>query len=200
MGRIGLYIKIAVLLIGLVVVFFVIRSMSTEKVQGAFHALGLEEGLSSDTPGSEAGSATMPPGEEVERTLCQTRIHAVRFANGEAVVEKKNGMKLDWTAESAENEGTPRGLNYLEVEKWFSKHCKFMAAPAAPIENPEPSNEPVKYVSFEFVDNTTWELFREGDALLSASDPKDRFTSDDLEQALEELRSIAGFPVDSKDR
>lgn len=198
MGRIGLYIKIAVLVIGLVVVFFVIRSMSTEKVHGAFQALGLEEGLSSETPNS--GSVRVPLAEDVERTLCQSRVHAVRFANGEAVVEKKNGMKLEWTAESAENQGTPRGLNYLEVEKWFSKHCKFMAAPAAPLENPEPSNEPVKYVSFEFVDNTTWELFREGDALLSASDPKDRFTSDDLEQALEELRSIAGFPVDSKDR
>ncbi len=189
MGRYGLYIKISVLVIGLVVVFFVIRSMSTEKVQGAFTALGLEE-----------GPATMPPAEEVERTLCQTRVHAIRFPSGDTVIEKKNGLKLEWTAESAENEGTPRGLNYLEVEKWFSKHCKFKATPAAPLENPEPSNEPVKYVLFEFIDGTTWELFKEGDALLSASDPKDRFTSDDLEQAIEELRSIAGFPVDSKDR
>jgi hypothetical protein len=200
MGRFGLYVKISLLVLTLVAVFFIIRSLNTEKVEGAFQALGIQDSASAGGDTNSAEIAAETPLEETERTLCQTRVHAIRFANGDAVLEKRQGLKLEWVAEPAENAGTPRGLNYLVVEKWFSKHCKFKARAASPLENPEPSNEPVKYVLIEFIDNTTWEIYREGDAFLSASDPQDRFTSDDLQQAFEELRSIAGFAVDSKDR
>lgn len=194
MGKAGLFLKISILAAALVIVFFVMRAMSPEKVEGAFKAIGAEPAAGGKNPNAIVLK------EESARTLCRTRVHAIRFANGDAVVEKKDGLKLDWTAESAENPGSPRSLGYLEIEKWFSKHCTFLASPAAPLENPEPSNEPVKYALIEFIDKSSWELYREGNALFGADNPKDRFTSPDLIAAMDELRSIAGFAVDSKDR
>lgn len=199
MGRIGLYAKISLLVLGLVIVIFAIRSMNTEKVEGAFQALGIQEGTSKSAAGTPAGGDSSVA-TETERTLCRTRVHSLKFPNGDSIYETKEGMTLVWMSETAENAGTPRTLSYLEVEMWFSKHCKFMATPAGPLENPEPSNEPVKYVQIEFVDGSTWDIYREGDAFVSGSDPKDRFMSEDLDQAIAELRSIAGFPVDSDDR
>lgn len=207
MGKIGLYLKISFLAIGLVIVFFAMRGLTTDKVQSAFQALGIEPGASGQ-PSFQAGGAKLGDGE-TRRTLCQTRVHAIRFPDGSAVVERKNGMKLDWVAETSGNDGSaggtapvsePRVLGYLEIEKWFSQHCQFVAAPASNDEKLEPSNEPVKYVLVEFIDKTTWELYRAGDVLFSGADPKDRFISNDLEKALQELRAIAGFSVDSKDR
>lgn len=223
MGKTGLYLKISFLAIILVIVVMAIRGMTTEKVQGAFQALGIEPGAEGQ-PGLQAGGTALADGE-TRRTLCQTRVHAIRFPDGRSIVEQKNGMKLDWTAEedpaSAEtlgNSGTEtseggtapesaktrgvRSVGYLEIEKWFSKHCQFVAsaAPAVSSETLEPSNEPVKFVRIEFIDKSQWELYRSGDVLFSGSDPKDRFVSPDLQRALEELRAIAGFPVDMKDR
>lgn len=196
MGKAGTYVKILVLIVALVAVFFAMKKTTTEKVLNAFQALGLDEAGSGG--GKRSGALALK--EETARTLCKTRVHAIRFPNGDAVVEKKNGMKLDWTAESAENAGTSRYLGYLEVEKWFSRHCTFLASPVPPLENLEPSNEPVKFVLIEFIDKSSVEFYRESDALFSAADPKDRFVSPDLIAAMDELRSIAGFPVDSKDR
>ena len=205
MGKAGLYVKISILILALVIVFIAIKGTTTDKVQGAFQALGIEtsgteKNSGHGSTGSSGNSNAIALKEETARTLCRTRVHAIRFANGDAVVEKKDGMKLDWTAESAENAGTPRSLGYLEVEKWFSKHCTFLASPAPPLENPEPSNEPVKFALVEFIDNGRTDFYREGDAIFTAADPKDRFTSPDLMAAMNELRSIAGFAVDSKDR
>ena len=191
MKSFGLYFKIFLLVVGLAVVFFVMRAVTPDKIENAFEVLGAD-------PADSNLSAEI--NSETQKTLCRTRIHAIRFANADTLIEQKNGLKLDWTAESAENPGTPRLLNYLEIEKWFSKHCTFLAIGAPPLVNPEPSNEPVKYVLFEYIDKTSWELYRVGDVLVSASEPKDRFQSQDLVAALEELRSIAGFAVDSKDR
>lgn len=213
MGKTGLYLKILVLVIVLIGVFVAIRSLTTDKVEGAFQALGIEPGADGKASLQAAGGALAPG--ETRRTLCQTRVHAIRFPDGRSIVEHKDGMKGDWKAEEtsiAENTGkiepdaTPavpvkaRSLNYLEVEKWFSQHCQYVAAPAPGDENLEPSNEPVKFVLFEFVDQSQWEVYRSGDVFSSAKDPKDRFVSPDLVKAMSELRAIAGFPVDSKDR
>ena len=201
MGKAGLYVKISILIAALVIVFIAIRGTTPGKVEGAFQALGIESSGSTKSSAESGGNSNaIALKEETARTLCRTRVHAIRFSNGDAVVEKKEGMKLDWTARSAENTGTDRSLGYLEVEKWFSKHCTFMASVAPPLENPEPSNEPVKFVLVEFIDNSSTEFYREGEALFTAANPKDRFTSPDLVAAMDELRSIAGFAVDSKDR
>ena len=201
MGKTGLYLKIAILLVGLGVVFFAMRSMTTDKVQGAFQALGIEPGADGQ-PGLQPGGQKLGEGE-TRRTLCQTRVHAVRFPDGRTIIERKKGLNLDWLAQDEPTaEITGRTLNYLAVEKWFSLHCQFSATPAGPPSDQEfePSNEPVKYVLVEFIDGTKWELYRSGHVLFSAADPKDRFESPDLEQALDELKAIAAFPVDSKDR
>ena len=211
MGKAGLYVKISILVIGLVIVLIAIRSTTKDKVEAAFQTLGLEPGAAPN--GSEAKALVVG---ETRRTLCQTRVHAVRFPDGRSVVERKQGMKLDWVAEeSAQNSGndygpgpggeTPgRSISYLQIEKWFSLHCQFVAAPAPPLdektEKLEPSNEPVKFVRIDFIDNSHWELYRSGDVLFSVSHPQDRFVSPELESALQELRSIAAFPVDSKVR
>jgi hypothetical protein len=213
MGKTGLYLKILILVIVLIGVFAAIRGLTTQKVEEAFQALGVEPSAGGH-PSLQAAGGALAPGE-TRRTLCQTRVHAIRFPDGKSIVERKDGMKLDWVAEEApvaENTGKieadttsappsqARSLNYLEIEKWFSQHCQYVAGPAPAGENLEPSNEPVKFVLFEFVDKSQWEVFRSGDVFSSAADPKDRFVSPDLAKAVSELRAIAGFPVDSKDR
>lgn len=203
MGKIGLYLKIGLLGIVLVGVIYAMRGLTTETVQAAFEALGIEPGASGQ-PGLQPGGSALAEGE-TRRTLCKTRVAAVRFPDGRAVVEEKKGLKLDWVAyESAENQGSTasRSLNYLAIEKWFSLHCQFVATPVPATTNEplEPSNEPRSLVKFDFIDGTHWELSRAGDTIFSVSDPEDRFQSKDLEQALAELRAIAGFPVDTSDR
>lgn len=213
MGKAGLYLKISLLTGALALVVWGIRSMTAERVQAAFTALGIEPGASG--PSLQAGGIPLAEGE-IRRTLCQTRVHAIRFPDGRSVVELKKGLDLNWVAEeqntaqtagnadsktTAANGSQPRVLNYLAIEKWFSQHCQFNAATSeASAEDLEPSNEPVKYVLIEYIDGERWEIYRSGDVLLSGSDPKDRFRSPDFDQALNELRSIAGFPVDMKDR
>jgi hypothetical protein len=172
--------------------------MTTDKVQTAFQALGIEPGASGQ-PGFQPGGRPLVEGE-VRRTLCRTRVHAVRFPDGGAIVEAKSGMKLDWTAVD-EKSGT-RSLNYIAVEKWFSQHCQFIAKPSAGLEAEgvelEPSNEPKPYFTVEFIDKSVWEVYREGSVLFTVSDPSDRFTSEDLDQAIVELREIAGFESASR--
>lgn len=211
MGKVGLYLKISILVIGLVIVLVAMSNTTKDKVEAAFQTLGLEPGA------AVKGSPPQPlASTELRRTLCQTRVHAVRFPDGRSVVERKDGMKLDWVAEeSAQNGGNEygpgpgaeipgRSISYLQIEKWFSLHCQFAVAAAPPLdeksEKLEPSNEPVKFVRIDFIDNSHLELYRSGDVLFSVSRPKDRFVSPELENALQELRSIAAFPVDSKVR
>ena len=219
MGKVGVYLKIILLVGALVLVFMGMRSLTPEKVQGVFEALGVEPGAAG-SPGLQPGGSKLAEGE-VRRTLCRTRVHAVHFPDGRSVVEHKNGFDLNWVAEerpAAEIAGTAPGtvpagaptssrvLNYLAVEKWFSLHCQFTALPVGPSMNAisegelEPSNEPEKVVLIEFIDKTTWELYRSDDVLAPSEGVSDRFKSPDLLQALEELRAIAGFPVDIKDR
>lgn len=194
MGKVGLYLKISLLAGALFIVVFIMKGVSKEKVESAFAALGIEPGAAGQ-PGFQPGGTKLGEGE-VRKTLCQTRVHAIRFPDGTALVEKKNGMKLDWTAEES---GNSRSLGYLEVEKWFSAHCQFAAKPVGPAsEVPlEPSNEPQPYVTIEFIDKSVWEIHRAGQVFFSQSDPSDRFFSPDLEQAMLELRILAGFQVDS---
>lgn len=191
----GLYIKIVLLVGALILTFMAIRRVTTEKVQGAFSALGIEPGAAG-SPGLQPGGAPLQEGEE-RRTLCLTRIHAVRFPDGRAVVEVKDGLKLDWTAEE---DGKSRSLGYLEVEKWLSLHCQFVAKPAGEPSDEEitPQTEPQPFVEIEYIDKSNWRLNKSGDVLFTVSDPKDRFYSSDLEAALDELRTLAGFPVDSE--
>ncbi|CAN5577370.1 hypothetical protein BH10BDE1_BH10BDE1_33100 [soil metagenome] len=212
MGKVGLYVKISILVIGLVIVVVAMRGTTKDKVEAAFQTLGLDQ-----PPTGHRADRPLAKGEALKK-LCQTRVHAVRFPDGRSVVEHKNGMKLDWMAEemgSAQTSGSDYGpgpagsssgrtVAYLQIENWFSLHCEFAASPAPPLDekkdNLEPSNEPVKFVRIDFIDNTHWELYRTGDVLFSVSHPNDRFISPDLETALRELRAIAAFPVDSKVR
>lgn len=219
MGKAGVYLKITLLLGALVLVFMGMRSLTPEKVQGAFEALGVEPGAAG-SPGLQPGGSKLAEGE-VRRTLCRTRVHAVHFPDGRTVVEHKKGLDLNWVAEerpAAEIAGSAPGtiptgaptssrvLNYLAVEKWFSLHCQFTALPQGPSMkalsegNLEPSNEPKKLVLVEFIDKTQIEFYLSDDILSGTDVPSDRFKSPDLLQALEELRAIAGFPVDIKDR
>ncbi len=193
-GKFGLYFKIAVLLAALAGTFIAMRSLNQEKVQSAFQALGIEPGAPGQ-PGFQPGGAPVSDGE-IRRTLCLTRIHAVRFPNGNAVVEVKKAMNLDWTAEES---GKTRSIAYLDIEKWLSRHCQFVAKPLKDSAEPElvPQNEPQPYVVIEFIDKSRWEIHRSGDVLFTVSDPSDRFLSPDLDSALEELKVLAGFAVDS---
>lgn len=174
--------------------FFAMKNLNQEKVQAAFQALGIEPGASGQ-PGLQPGGSPLAEGE-VRRSLCLTRVHAIRFPTGQAVVEVKNGLKLDWTAEES---GKTRSIGYLDIEKWLSRHCQFVAKPVSKDEvpEPEPSNEPRPFVVVEFIDKTRWEIHRSGDILFAVSNTEDRFRSPDLESALEELKVLAGFTVDS---
>lgn len=192
---IGTLFKIFVLIVALIATFVAMKGANTENVQKAFSALGVEPGAPG-SPGLQPGGTALQAGEE-RRTLCMTRIHAIRFPDGRAVVEVKRGLKLDWTAEE---DGKTRSLAYMDVEKWLSLHCQFIARPASEPTDEEitPQTEPQPFVDIEFIDKTKWQISRSGDVLFTVSDPKDRFYSDDLKAALNELRVLAGFPVDSK--
>lgn len=170
------------------------KNLNPEKVQTAFQALGIEPGAPGQ-PGLQPGGAPLAQGE-IRRSLCLTRIHAIRFPDGKAVVEVKNGMKLDWTAEES---GKSRSVGYLDIEKWLSRHCQFVAKPISAAEEPDlvPQNEPKPYVTVEFIDKSRWEIHRSGEVLFTVSDPTDRFLSPDLDSALEELKVLAGLTVDS---
>lgn len=191
----GTLFKILLLILALVGTFVAMRGATTDNVVKAFSALGIEPGAPG-SPGLQPGGAALQEGEE-RRTLCLTRIHAIRFPDGRSVVEVKQGLKLDWTAEEG---GKTRSLGYLEVEKWLSLHCQFVAKPApAPADDEiTPQTEPKPFVEIEFIDKSTWSLHKSGDVIFAVSDPKDRFYSSDLETALDELRTLAGFPVDSE--
>lgn len=193
-GKYGLYFKILFLLLALMGTFFAMRNLNHEKVQTAFQALGIEPGAPGQ-PGLQPGGAPLAEGES-RRTLCLTRVHAIRFPDGKAVVEVKNGMKLDWTAEES---GKSRSLGYLDIEKWLSRHCQFVVKPILPADEPDlvPQNEPKPYVTIEFIDKSRWEIHRAGEVLFTVSDPTDRFLSPDLDLALEELKVLAGLTVDS---
>lgn len=191
----GTFFKIFLLIVALIGTFVAMRGASTENVQKAFSALGIEPGAPG-SPGLQPGGSALQAGEE-RRTLCRTRIHAIRFPDGRAVVEVKRGLKLDWTAEE---DGKSRSLAYMDVEKWLSLHCQFIARPASEATDEEtaPEPDPQPFVDIEFIDKTKWQISRSNDVLFAVSDPKDRFYSDDLKAALSELRVLAGFPVDSK--
>jgi hypothetical protein len=193
-GKYGLYFKILFLVAALIGTFFAMKNLNPEKVQTAFQALGIEPGAPGQ-PGLQPGGAPLAQGE-IRRSLCLTRIHAIRFPDGKALVEVKKGMKLDWTAEES---GKSRSVGYLDIEKWLSRHCQFVAKPVSAAEEPDlvPQNEPKPYVIIEFIDKSRWEIHRSGEVLFTVSDPTDRFLSPDLDSALEELKVLAGLTVDS---
>ena len=195
MRNFSLLFKIAFLLLALVGVLFMIRSMTPESVQKAFLALGIE-------PSAPGQAGFQPAGRELEdgeerRTLCRTRLKAVRYADGRAVEELKKGLKGDWVAWE-EGKKEPRSIGYLDVEKWLSQHCQFIVS--EPLDKPP---GPAVAITFEFIDGTSWKLEQSGASFLPVLpvDPKSEartpFYSPDLASALKELRELAGFPVDS---
>lgn len=192
MKSISIYIRLGVLVIALVLVFVGMKAMTPQAIQGAFSALGVEPGAAGQ-PGFQSGGKPLAQGEE-RRTLCRTRLRAIRFADDRAVAEVSKGMKLDWTAEDGAGEKkSVRSIGYLEMEKWLSQHCQFLAAPAGEMAVGE-----VPAVVFEFIDGSSWGLSQAGPLFLPDSGPKTPFSSPDLQAALAELRQLAGFPVDSK--
>jgi hypothetical protein len=192
---IGTIFKIVLLAFALIATFIAMKGANTENVQKAFSALGIEPGAPG-SPGLQPGGSPLKLGEE-RRTLCRTRIHAIRFPDGRSVVEEKRGLKLDWTAEEG---GKRSSIGYMSVEKWLSLHCQFVARPAPQATEQElvPQTEPKLFVEIDFIDQTQLKLYRSGAVLFAVSDMEDRFISPDLESALKELRILAGFPVDSK--
>ena len=195
MKSVSIYIRLGVLVIALVLVFVGMKAMTPQAIQGAFSALGVEPGAAGQ-PGFQSGGKPLAPGDE-RRTLCRTRLRAIRFADDRAVAEVSKGMKLDWTAEEGAGEKkSVRSIGYLKMEKWLSQHCQILAATSASASEMAVGEVPA--VVFEFIDGSGWGLSQAGALFRPHSDPQTPFSSPDLQAALVELRELAGFPVDSK--
>ena len=162
--------KIAILAAALVVVIWAIRGLQAGHVESVFDALGA---------GRKAS------GEETY-TLCRTRIHALKWADGTKVEEHLEGLKMKWFAYGPE----PRLLSYLEIEKWLSKHCQFTVAPLSTEFSAGIRFEP--FMVIDFVDKSTKEILKGSDSVGEIFKVGDRsFRSPEFSEALKELRQAA---------
>lgn len=118
--------KIAFMILALVMVVGVIRGLNSQNMEKAFESLGLSPG-NAESPGIQPGSRALQPGEE-RFGLCRTRIVAITWPDGRKIEERKDGLKLTWTAADPAN----REVSYLDVEKWLSRHCQVIVRAADP--------------------------------------------------------------------
>ncbi len=171
----SVFLRLGALVIMLALVVVGMRAATPEAMQRLFAALGAEPG-------------------EGRQTLCKTRLKAIRFSDGRAVVETRSGLRLNWTAE--ESTGGTRNassIGYIEMEKWLARYCEFEAAPTLAGDT---ASGAMTSTLFEFIDGSSWNLVQNGARFFPTSEPKKPFVSPDLESGLAELRRLAGFPVD----
>jgi hypothetical protein len=158
--------------------------MNKDNVERAMAALGVEPGTS-ESPGLQPSSRALQPGEE-RFNICRNRIHAIDFEGGNKVEEFKEGLKLRWLAFQ---DGQPRELGYLEVEKWLSSHCQIVVKPATEKEIETISAR--QALTIRYIDRSELPIERIGGLYFRIEGKL--FQSKDFADAIEELRQLAQF-------
>jgi hypothetical protein len=191
-----IFLRAAVLTLGLILIVWSSSGITVDKINAAFHALGIEPGAAG-SPGLQPGGQPLQPGEE-RRTLCRTRIASFHFPDGRSIVEEKHGPRFEWLAEERQRDA--RGeetllrseMSYIEMEKWLSRHCQYVVRPADPAEASGLAIAPL--VRVVFVDRSELIFGRAGEwigEMEQGAFKGGRFKSPDLMSALEELKVLA---------
>ena len=182
--------------LALILIIWSSTGLSVDKINAAFHALGIEPGAAG-SPGLQPGGLPLQPGEE-RRTLCRTRIASFHFPEGRSIVEEKRGPRLEWLSEElqtvAGSEPTllRRELSYMEMEKWLSRHCQYVVKPGDGSEASGLAIAPL--VRVVFVDKSEINFGRAGEwvgEMEQGAFKGGRFKSPDLLSALDELKVLA---------
>ncbi|HRK08760.1 MAG TPA: hypothetical protein PLZ57_13400 [Pseudobdellovibrionaceae bacterium] len=188
--------RAAVMTLALILIIWSSTGISVDKINAAFHALGIEPGAEG-SPGLQPGGQPLQPGEE-RRTLCRTRIASFHFPDGRSIVEEKQGPRLEWLAEERQKDARGeetvlrRELSYIEMEKWLSRHCQYVVRPADATEASGLAIAPLVRVSF--VDRSELSFGRAGEwigEMEQGAFKGGRFKSPDLMAALDELKVLA---------
>ena len=179
--------KILLMVVALAGVLYVMRSVNQDGAGRFLQALGVEPGTQ-QSPGLQPSNRKLQEGEE-SHNICPTRIKAITWADGRAVQEHKEGLKMRWQAlEPGKPE--PRDISYLEVEKWLSLHCQIAIKPV--LTQTDPPGPFTKFLTIQYVDGTENVIAKHEKVF--KSDAK-LFTSEDFESALADLERIAIFPA-----
>ncbi len=171
-----LYLKVIVLGIALIMIFYVIRHLSPDHVNASLQQIGIAP---------PATGVAVPPPVPLKIELCRTRVSAIVWPDGRKVQELKDGLKMRWQAFNLNAED----IGYMDVEKWFSLHCSTNAAAhlVSQTTYPDPSN---LFVTFEYVDGTHEQLMRSksGAFFIFAGQA---FESPELAAAFADLETLA---------
>lgn len=185
--QLGLFFRISVLIAAFVGVIFVIRNVNQKNVEQFFQSLGVETGTSA-SPGLQPGSRALRPGEE-RFNICRTRVQKITLdtATQKRVVEEKDGMKLKWVA--YDDNGRPRDLPYMGVEKWLSQHCQIIVYPVPPDKVASISSG--RNSELSYVDGTSLSFAQRSQDYFIFGERT--FQSSDFAGALLELETLAGL-------
>lgn len=178
------FIKATILVLTLVAVIYAIRSLNSGAMGSFFYSLGIEPGTQQSPGLQPAGRRPVQMGEE-RLNICRTRVHALIFQSGQKIEELKEGLNLKWMAYDPK----PREISYLDVEKWLSRHCQIVIGPRAIADGEVLKFE--EYATIEFIDGSSLKVLKAADGTYRIEDRT--FYSDDLTDALAELRQIALF-------
>ncbi len=166
----------------LIGVVFAIRALNTSKVEGFFHAIGVEPGVP-QSPGLQPGSRPLSEGEE-RYNICRTRIHSVEWKDRK-VEEFREGLNMRWMAVDP----TPREISYMEVEKWLSRNCQIIIQPfQAASSDRSLFND---FVTVQYIDGQKL-IIKRGPGPVYQIESK-TFHSPYLDNALKDLEKIAQF-------
>src|SRR4051812_43310102 len=114
-----LAVKILALFLTLLIVMYLMQHVNDASVQKVFHALGVDTGGGSDSPGFQASGRPRAPGEQ-RLSICPTRIRSMTWSDGRKIEEVDKDSRLRWMGHAPDE----RELTYLEMERWLSQHCQ----------------------------------------------------------------------------
>lgn len=182
-----LYLKLFFLALTLGGVIYVMTHMNADAVARALAAFGVEAGTP-ESPGLMAAGRVAGP-EEERFNICPNRVHSISFVKtGYTISEGETPQGRQWML-AQENPKSVNELSYMEVEKWFSKHCQIVirVTEGGSVESLSP-NEPIHIT---YIDGSKRTFVRSGNLF---SEGSKRFESQDFAEALEELKRIAQIP------
>jgi hypothetical protein len=173
----ALYFKIGILVLALFGVIYVISNLNQNAVDHFFQSMGMEANSQPKGLGATAESLS----------LCRTRVTAIVWPDGRKIEEQKSAVKVTWMSVDPK----PREIGSLEVERWFSRHCRVSIVKSSPETAAQPTGDNFPTFVFEYVDGSSSKLEKLTDDLYRFDGTE--FRSKDLSKAIEELEQAAQF-------
>jgi len=170
--RTTIALRLALLFMALVFVIWAASSIKKGGVTGMFASLGADVG------------------DPNYIQICPKRIHSFSWPDGKRIEEADKGAEMEWRAYDSAA-ATPRGLNYLSLEKWLSAHCLTRGSAG-------PATAPTK-VGRNIIVALTYTNGDKTELQTLESDPNTfvwnnrLIQAHDLRQGLDDLRTEAGW-------